>query len=309
MASPIENIFEDIFGTLPNKSGTAYEQLAAIAMHLLDEGCVKHDARLRGQFSDTVYQLDVHHQSKENGISTMGEVKDYSEQGSKVGRGDLQKLGGALPDIKEINAGAFFSATGYTKPAKKYAEAADKITGGKQINLYELAASTDDDEKGFIKTIIINMHEIIPHAERGEFRAVFTTQGDALLTKHFLKDGNHSADFSYSVSEFHNANGVVILSMAQLTSKGYGEVDSETNCATACYWLPNHHILVHGLLIPIRGLEYKVPFSFIHREIVITDDSNHRLVIRDKDGTALRILTDKKLREFSFDADGNVVKR
>lgn len=308
MSSPIEKIFEDIFGSLPSKSGAAYERLAAIAMHLLDEGSVMHDVRLRGQFSDTLYQLDVHHQSKDGG-TTMGEAKDYSERGSKVGRGDLQKLGGALPDIQEIDAGIFFSATGYTKPAKKYAEAADKITGGKQINLYELAASTDDDEKGFVKTIVINMHAIIPHAELGEFKAVFTTQGEALLKQHLLKEGDTSVTLSYGLSEFHNSDGAVILSLAELTSKGYGEVDTETNCASACYWLPRHHILVHGLLTPIQGLEYTVPFSSMHREIVISDDSTHRLVIRDKDGTALRILTDKNIREFTFDADGNVVKR
>jgi len=135
-------------------------------MHILDDGASQHDARIRGQFSKTLYQLDVRHRSADGKI-TMGEAKDYSALGTKVGRGDLQKLGGALPDLREVDAGAFFSATGYTKPAKQYASAATSITGGKAISLYEIDVSTEEDEKGIVKAIVINMHAIIPHPERG----------------------------------------------------------------------------------------------------------------------------------------------
>ncbi|WP_396126071.1 restriction endonuclease [Cytobacillus firmus] len=51
----------------------------------------------------------------------MGEAKDYTVQGNKVGRPDIQKLGGAFGDLKDIKEGLFFSATDYTKPAIKYA--------------------------------------------------------------------------------------------------------------------------------------------------------------------------------------------
>lgn len=44
-------------------------------------------------------------------------------------------------------------------------------------------------------------------------------------------------------------------------------------------------------------------------EIKITDDSNHRFVITDENGNALRILTDKLLKTFYFDEDGNLLKR
>lgn len=309
MPSPIEQLFESIFGTLPSKSGTAYEKLSAIAMYLLEEGGVTHDARLRGQFSDSLYQLDVHHKSQDGEHEIMGEAKDYSEQGKKVGRGDLQKLGGALPDIKEINQGAFFSATGYTKPAKQYAKAAEEITGGKKIDLYELAISTEEDEKGFVKTIVINMNYIIPHPERGEFKAAFTQEGENALKDALLKDGETSVELNYGLSELYNSNGAIKISLAELTSKGYGEVHDDTKRAEACYWLPDHYIRIYGHLIEVHGLEYGVPFSEIHREIVISDDSEHRLVIRDHDGNPLQILTDKKLREFTFDNLGNVVRR
>lgn len=309
MPSQIEQIFENIFGTLPNKSGTAYEQLSAIAMYLLKEGEVTHDTRLRGQFSNSIYQIDIHHKSLGSTIEIMGEAKDYSEQGKKVGRGDIQKLGGALPDIKEIDEGAFFSSTGYTKPAKLYAEAAEKITGGKKINLYELAISTEEDEKNFVKTIVINIHKLIADLENVELKPVFTKEGEDLLNSALLKDNDISIKLHYPISEFYNSDRSIKISLIDLTSMGYGEVHSETKKAEACYWLPDHYILIHGLLVKIHGLEYSMPFSEIHNQIIISDDSTPRLIVKSKDGTPLQIITDTKLQEFTFDDIRNLIKR
>lgn len=42
MPSPIDKIYEEIFGYLPDKAGTAFERLASIASYLLSEGDVTH---------------------------------------------------------------------------------------------------------------------------------------------------------------------------------------------------------------------------------------------------------------------------
>lgn len=308
MPSPIDKIYKSVFGNFPNKPGSAYEQLVAIAMFLLEEGDVRHDLPLRGQFSKSLYQIDVYHESKLNNKSTMAEAKDYSERGGKVGRADLQKLGGALPDIKEISRGAFFSATGYTKPAKQYAQASTNITGGKSINLYELAVSKDGDEKGFIKTIIINADATIYYPDKGNYKLIFTQMGEKKLKDYVLKDGINSAEVGIALNQFYDASGTPIVSMAELTSTGYADTCSETEYAHACYWLPDHYILFDDFLYPINGLEFKVPTSHLKRQIVINDDSEHRLVLKDQDGVPIRILTDRGLREFSFDTDGKVVR-
>jgi hypothetical protein len=106
MASPIEQLYLSIYGELPQKSGTAFERLASIAMYLLEGGKVRHDAKLRGQFSKTLYQLDVHHQPDDGDKATMGEAKDYSDRGAKVGRGDLQKLGCVDNQASQIRVAA-----------------------------------------------------------------------------------------------------------------------------------------------------------------------------------------------------------
>ena len=85
------------------------------------ESKVFNDQNLKGQFSQTFYQIDTLLRKAKGTI--MGEAKDYTGRNAKVGRPDLQKLSDALCDL-EVTGGLFFSATDYTEPAKKYANAA-----------------------------------------------------------------------------------------------------------------------------------------------------------------------------------------
>lgn len=305
MSSPIDKIFEEIFECAPQKSGTAFEQLAAIATYMLEGGIVTHDDKLRGHFSDTLYQLDIHHQS--NNSSMMGEAKDYSIRNGKVGRGDLQKLGGALPDLENVDSGTFFSATGYTKPAQKYAESAEKMLG-KPITLYGLRPGTEVDEKGFIKTIVIKMVIHSAQPEIAKWHPHITKAGQTAM-KVLLKEGQNRLEYQMGLSCFYDSLGKEILSLHELTSHGYGVTNSDTGKSHASFLLKDHYIKINGILAEINGLEYEVPYSTFSQELRITDDSGHRFVLLDKDGNVIKFLTDKKLREFEFDESGSLIKR
>jgi hypothetical protein len=275
----------------------------------LKGGAVTHDSRLRGQFSETLYQLDAHHQSADGLTSKMGEAKDYSDSGSKVGRGDVQKLAGALPDLEPVHAGAFFSATGYTVPAKKYAKSAASITGGKPIALYELAASSEQDEKGLIKTIVINLHIDMPHPQQGMFTPVFTERAKQIIKDHFQRDGADKFQYQLTLQNFIDVNGNSIGSLKELTSGGYGSVYDDDKYSYGCYWLPGYFINIDGVSAELLGLEYRVPHSYTTRVITITDDSANRIAVRDGDGVLLIVLTDKQIQNCTFDEDGRLVKR
>ncbi|MGB7390739.1 hypothetical protein [Marinomonas sp.] len=305
MASPIDKIFEEIFECEPKKSGTAFEQLAAIATHMLEGGDVVHDDKLRGHFSETLYQLDIHHKS--NSSSTMGEAKDYSIRNSKVGRGDLQKLGGALPDLVNVDSGTFFSATGYTKPALKYAESTEKMLG-KPITLYGLRPGTEVDEEGFIKTIVITIEIHMPMPEKAKWLPHITESGQSAL-KVLLKDGQDKIEYKMGLSCFYDSIGREILSLQELTSHGYGVTNADTDMSHACFVLKDHFIDINGVMAEIHGLEYELPYNTFTQELRITDDSGHRFVLLDKDGKVIKFLTDKKLREFEFDDTGKLKKR
>lgn len=305
MSSPIDKIFKEIFGYEPAKPGTAYEQLAAIATHLINGGEVRHDDKVRGEFSKTLYQLDVLH--SDDNSTTMGEVKDYTIQKKKVGRGDLQKLGGALPDLPEIDRGAFFSATGFTRPAKKYAEAAEKILG-KPITLWELRPSTVTDEQGYIKTIVLNMHFILPQPQEAKWLPHITPCGQEAM-KALLKEGEHSLKYSLGLECFYDRSGNKIQTLEKLTSKNYGEINGDSEKSHACFYLPGHYIEINGVLAEIYGLEYEMPYVHDFREIRITDDSESRFVLLDKDGNIQSFMTDSMLKEYEFDGEGNLKKR
>jgi hypothetical protein len=261
VASPIEKIFKDIFGYLPKKQGVAYERLTAIASYLLEAGNVHHDVHIRGQFSDTLYQLDVHHTKATGETASMGEAKDYTKKGQKVGRGDLQKLAGALPDLDSIDSGMFFSATGYTKPARKYARVAQNFEGGKPIYLYVLRPSTELDESGFIKTIVIHIHVESLQPNHGKWVPHLTDRGNGAL-KTLLRHDEPGCKFNIMLDACLDEHGNEVLTLHDLTSKGYGDVNVETNEAHASFLLTRLFIKVDNVLAEIRGLEYEIPCSY-----------------------------------------------
>lgn len=302
--SPIDKIYLEIFGHVPNKPGTAYEMLACIAEHLMNEGEIKHDRKIRGEFSKTLYQIDV--LSTDQSGQSMGEAKDYTIQNKKVGRGDLQKLSGALTDLPDVSKGKFFSATGYTAPAKKYADANSKFLNGKPIEIFEFRPSTEKDEEGTIKTICIHMHFIIPHPQRGKWVPHFTDNGKESC-KSLVAEGETEFHYNLQLERFYDEQGNEKLSLYDLTSQEYGEVNSETKSAQGCFLLPDHYVRIESVLAELKGLEYEIPYTDAHEKMEITDNSQCRFVVKDTDGEIVRFITDQHIQNYKFDNEGNLI--
>ncbi|MES2869230.1 MAG: restriction endonuclease [Pseudomonadota bacterium] len=303
MPSPIDELYQMIFGLLPTKAGTAFERLAAIATYVTEEdGEVRHDAALKGAHSGSRYQIDVLHQRAE--AKTMGEAKDYTYRGGKVGRTDLQKLSGALVDLPDVAKGVFWSATDYTKPARQYAQAA-KAMAGKEILLRGLRESTPLDEQGFIKTIRVKGSYYIAKLNEAIWTTHWSSLGRASLLA-LIPDGETTIEVTGIIEDVFDSSGVKITSISELTSGGYGDI-AEDGVSRGCYWLPGHYVRVNGIFASICGLEYEIPYDIYTTTFEITDNSTYRLVVLDETGTPVRILTDEKLREFDFDNEGLLI--
>lgn len=303
MTSPIDEIYQMVFGSAPTKAGTAFERLAAIATYVTEEdGVVTHDAALMGAHSGSRYQIDVLHQCAEE--KTMGEAKDYSDRGGKVGRPDVQKLAGALVDLQDVTKGVFWSATDYTKPARQYAQAAKAMTG-KEILLRGLRESTHLDEQGFVKTICVTGTYHIAKLNEAIWTIHWSPQGRASLLS-LISEDRTVIEVNEILEDLFDSSGGKITSIFELTSGGYGEI-GEGGVSRGCYWLPGHYIRTNGILAAICGLEYEIPYVSHTTSFEITDNSTYRLVVLDEAGTPVRILTDEKLREFSFNAQGRLV--
>lgn len=235
----------------------------------------------------------------------MAEAKDYSARDGKVGRGDLQKLGGALPDIADVGSGAFFSATGYTGPARKYAEQASNIVG-KPINLFELRPSFTKDEDGFIRTIVIQLHILRPLTHAAKFEPVFTEEGRQAL-RALYDAGSIPETHSMRLESFLDSSGAQKLSLYELTMSGYADPDPVSLISKGSFSLDGLFIKVGTGLIGVERLEYEMPYETEVRVLTIGGEDEPKLTLADGAGTILRLLPQSLLRQYKFDAEGNLM--
>ncbi|MFC5454507.1 restriction endonuclease [Prosthecobacter fluviatilis] len=301
MSSPIDDLFFDLYGSKPSKDGQAYERLVAAVFKLLEpDKQVEHDRQIRGEVSGTKYQVDV--LQKDDDKKLMGEAKDYTERNTKVGRGDVQKLAGALPDLK-IQSAALASATGFTKPAAKYASNAKNIVGS-DISLWEVRKVTEGDMEGRLKTITIKMHVMSYDYSKSKTEPVFTDEGRMLLKKMY-DEGIIGASIQTVLESIFNADGSVLVTLRDLTLGGYGS--SCDNMHRGSFVLNGGHILVHDKLIPIKGITYEVPSVEVGvREMVIGADGVATLLAKNLDGSVDKVIRDVDLKRVAFDKDGKV---
>lgn len=291
MSSPIDLLFEDMFGNKPNKDGTAYEILSAAVMKLLEENAlVKHDEKLKGTFSNTFYQLDVLIQQEAR--KEMGEAKDYTKKGSKVGRPDLQKLAGALIDLSEVDGGVFFSATDYTKPAKKYAETSGEF--GKEIKLFHLRPSTEFDESGRIMKITVKFVILIPALDKAKFEVIFSDEGYAEIQRLISLGHLSRGGMRLNIEEIYDGNGNLSMTISELTKKNLGG-GLDYN-AQGTFYLKGNFIKVEGHLVELKGIYYEIPILNANKSIEIHQKGNAKLLLKDESGHIDKLITDEELK-------------
>jgi hypothetical protein len=295
--SPIDDLFFELYGYYPNKAGQAYELLVSAAFKVITGENLKYDQHLRGTYSDTDYQIDGLNVDTEKAI----EAKDYTINDRKVGRPDLQKLQGALTDLN-IKGGVFASATEYSKPAKKYADSSSKNPHHKEIELYHIRPSTELDEKGRIKTFIINMTMIVPDYTKGDFKYSWTKEA----IKKFEKNGLLEKPITMVLDRFYKKDGKIDCLLMDFTRENQPiHPEMEDEFGIGCWLLPNRYIKYDNELYGIWGIDYKIPYSRSTTTFTIEGEGEARILIKSEDGKVDKLLTDKQFKELTF-KDGEV---
>ncbi len=303
--SPSDELYYQLFGKYPSKSGAALERLATIAYNEICAHEAWVDQHIKGTYSNSVYQLDGLVATNEG--QKMIEAKDYSIRGSKVGREDLQKLSGALLDMENISKGVFASATDYTKPAKQYAEATIKMPNAKPIELYEIRPSTKEDEKGRVKKICIQMNVVAPDFNNCKYIPFFSKDAYKALEL----DGLLGIPINMQFDNFYDKNGNIKLTLLELTKSVSKEiqlhkVSSEIN---GVWELKNLYILLpNGKLYELDRIEYNIPIITDKEDFVIECNESPCLLIRSVDHKTDVLLTEEKLKKYKFEEDGTVTK-
>lgn len=270
--SPIDELFHDLYGFYPPKAGQAYEMIVSAAFKLLLDKDVKYDQRLRGDYNETVYQLDG--LVKDDSNQKMVEAKDYTVDSRKVGRGDLQKLQGALTDLS-VDSGVFASATGYTKPASKYADSSEKNPMNKNIELFDIRPSTEEDEKRRIRKNVVNMSMHVEDYQRGKYQPILTKEGFKSL-----KDAGLANKFvEMRLEIFFDKSRDIIMTLAELTKKHPPGTTWEDNYIAKGCWIINGYCEIDDNLYEVKGLQYEVPYSVGHEELVIEGGGSPKIFI------------------------------
>lgn len=294
--SPIDQLFFDLYGHYPKKAGTAYELLVAAVQKILTSGEVLYDQHLRGTHSKTDYQLDA--LVKEKASSKMVEAKDYTIDDRKVGRGDLQKLQGALSDLN-VDSGVFASATEFSKPAKKYAESSTVNPLHKPIELINVRPSTVEDENGRIKEFIVHITLVEPDYSKGQYVYAWSERGWAEVEKQGLVGKN----VTVHLEAFYNRDGSVAMTLADFTYNNQPiHLSMDDPFAEGCWVLRDCSVRIEGNLFEIKGIQYKIPYTKSSPVTVsIKAEGTPRVLVQSEDGKLNKLLTDKQFRELTFD--------
>lgn len=295
--SPIDNLFFSIYGYYPNKAGQAYELLVAASLKILTGQEIKYDQHLRGTYSATDYQVD----GLDINDNKMIEAKDYTINNRKVGRPDLQKLQGALSDL-EVNSGVFASATEYSRPAKKYADSSITNPMHKEIELYHIRPSTELDEEGRIKTIIIDLMITLPEFDNGIYEPKFTEKA---ISK-FDENGLLNKPINLSIYEFYNEDKSVYYTLKDFSHNNQPILTNiADDISNGCWLLYNKYIKYNNEYYEIKGIEYKIPYIKTKETIEIHTEGTPKILIKKENGTIDKLLTDKQFKELLF-KDGNI---
>lgn len=287
--SPIDDLFKRLMGYYPKKAGTAYEIISTVILGLIEDKDVKHNQYLKGQ-SDTVYQLDGLIDDR-----IMIESKDYTLRDKEVGRGDLQKLEGALTDLPNIQKGYFTSATDYTEPARKYAESSSKNPLQKEIVPIELRPSTIEDMANRITKIPIMVKILYPNFEEGKYKPVFSNDGVKQSFYDYLRTlGVRKVTLKIDV--FYDSNGNVVDTMRNLLKKQIFQIPNNAKEIDGVFDI-SAFIKLNDRLFEISGIEYHMPISFVEDFFTIESKGSAVILIRSERLGINKLITDTDIRE------------
>ncbi|WP_318343375.1 restriction endonuclease [Flagellimonas baculiformis] len=295
--SPIDKLFFELYGYYPNKAGTAYELLVVAALKVVTGEKIKYDQHLRGEYSESDYQIDGLNEDK----SQIVEAKDYTLNKKKVGRPDLQKFQGALSDLG-VESGLFASATEYTKPAKKYSSSSEKNPLQKQIELYNIRPSTELDEKGRINKFIVNMTMVIPDFESGQMECAWTKNA----IEKFEKNGLNGKPITLGIDRFYKEDGTIDCLLVDFTRNNQPALPKmDDGFGIGCWLLHKKYIKYENELYELKGIAYKIPYRKSTTTFTIDSEGKPKVLIKSEDGTINKLLTDEQFRKLTF-KDGKV---
>lgn len=313
--SDIDNLFFDLFGYYPTKEGQSYELLVGAVLKILNqEKKIVWDERKKGSFDENNYQIDVSIYHLDTS-AIMVEAKDHTKHGVKVKRPELDKIAGSLIEL-DFESGYFFSATDFTRDAKKKSRGSKINPNAKKIELYHLRPSDNKDLENRLETlkITISSYEIdpqktsfnpgIPDAYYEQWKrsglstklksaTEFYYDDKSIHCKGYLYDDHNNYVGEYEFLKSLEKSIYTEAKAAGFTIKGLWQVD----------W---GLLTVNGTQINIDEIHYIVTFKEIDHDFEIKAIGNPALLVATEGDEINKLITDNQLKGISFNDNGEI---
>ncbi len=231
---------------------------------------VEHDIKIEGR-SGQKHQIDVFWEYKIAGINhrVAIECKNYNKV---VSVGKVRDFYGVLSDIGNIN-GIMVTKEGYQKGSKEFA----KHYG---INLKELREPKEEDWKGRIKSIVVNMVMVVPN-----IKSRFIAVDEEWVKRNITLPEN--GDFSYSIGGM--ADQIWITDESGEKIKNFHQLDQELpqnwkeeKDLEHTYNFENGYIEVEQYgRIKIKFIKYLYEVNTGSNEIVIDGSKTAKAILKD----------------------------
>lgn len=311
----IDKLFFDLFGFYPNKEGQSYEKIVGAALKIMyPDKKITWDERKRGVYDKNIYQIDVGLYSID-GANFMVEAKDHTKDKAKVKRGELDKVAGSLIEL-DFDSGLFFSATDYTRDAKKKSAGSLINPNAKKISLYHLRPSDDTDKRGRVETIKLNIVTYEIDADNTSFKPTIPDTAFEAYSKLGIPAGLKSyTQFYYDETSIHckgmlhDENDVFIGEFEffkTLEKSIYNQAEEIGFTISGTWKVDTGYFQIKNLRTTVDNVVYKITFKEIGTEFEVKSTGKPVLLIASEDGEINKLLTDHQLKGIKFLDDGEI---
>lgn len=279
--TPSDKLFRQLMGYYPAKAGASFELIATAVTYILQKGeNAQHDKKIEG-LTSAIHQID----GVVDGVAV--EAKDHAagQKMHAVGIGEIRNFEAAICDIKEIGAGKFWTSTRFTNDAQKYAHGLSLDNNQKLIQLFQSRPSTEDDRKGRVETIVINITLCTPKDEYqlcinpAYIDFVNSLSPTGYFPVLYDKDRNQTRTFDEAISRKYGSFNDV----------ENGKIKSE-----------DEYVIINNHLIPIDGFIFKRVIVQEVEKVEIKSEGDPVLLVICEEENLNKLFTDKELvREIS----------
>jgi hypothetical protein len=292
--SDVDLLYEELFGSIPAKPGTAYERITAIVLAALGWQDVVHDRTERAEGNRADHQLDVTCTNRDGSVRRLL-IECKENHTDKVGQAEMMKLYAVRDEVGASDA-AMITKRAFTKGARDTAY--DHDLAMLRLRAYDPAI----DDGTWIKKATVNI-------EIG-----MTVQQDVeVLVDETWRPANELGIWAEGWMDVLDADGERVGNVAGLFALGE-PVEGQEDSSRKGFAIDGEPVQVEGFddLVKIMGMRWTERVVTDTMQVVSEAQGTPQLVVQqlDENGEryAGRVIVDSKLKAWSFDEDGHVVQ-